>query len=102
MKIFEYKDGETTWVLAKDLTEAMALFDGSFGNFSYLDSINLKEVPKDEWKDMYLLDINEPEPDEDDEEYDEDNYHAGYLIIENFEEYVNRSTSSGVIACTEY
>ena len=49
-----------------------------------------------------MLDINEPEPDPDEENYDESEYDCGYKIQETFAEYAARETTTDFIATTEF
>tara|TARA_R110001606_G_scaffold396386_2_gene570405 strand:- start:278 stop:583 length:306 start_codon:yes stop_codon:yes gene_type:complete len=101
MKIYEFKScGETDWVFAPDMDEAK-LFYLNFTGCGDLTATKIEEVDKSKWKEMYLLDINESEPDED-EEYNEDDYSCGYKIIENFEGYALRNTVTDMIATTAY
>jgi hypothetical protein len=102
MCIYEFScsGGEKEWVFAPNIKEAKDFylrFTGC-GNLTYT---TVKRVPKSKWDEMYLLDINESEPDPDELEYNEDDYCNGFKIQETFSEYAKRSTAINMIA-TEY
>ena len=111
MKIytFTHSGGETDWIFAPNIKEAKDFYLKSTG-CGDLTATDVEPLPKSKWKQTYLLDINEPEPDETDLEYtlhypnghSEDDYSCGYLIIETFEEYAERNTVTDMIATTEY
>lgn len=103
MNIYEfgYSGGETDWVFAPDIEEAKDFYL-KFTGCGDLTLTKVKEVPKDKWNEMYLLDPNDSEPDEDEEGYNEDDYCNGIKIIETFAEYAERNTVIDMIATTEY
>jgi len=98
---FSYSGGETDWVFAPNIKEAKDFYLG-FTGCGDLTNATVKRVPKSKWSGMYLLDINESEPDPDEVDYDEDDYCNGYKIQETFAEYAERNTTTDMIATTEY
>ena len=103
MKIFEFKysGGETDWVFAPTMKEAKEFYL-KFTSCGDLGGCKIKIIPKKEWDNHYILDINEMEPDEDEVEYNEDDYSCGYKIIESFAEYAARNTVTDMICTSEY
>ena len=103
MKIFEfaYPKGETDWIFAPDIKEAKKFYLNYTG-CGDLEGVKIKDIPKSEWKNQYLIDPEDTEPDEDEEGYNEDDYWAGMKIIETFAEYAERNTVTDMIATTEY
>ena len=105
MKIFEFKfsGGEIDWVFdesKKDAKETYLRINGF--NISDLDKCKISNVPKNKWKELFLLDPNELEPDPDDVEYNEDDYYCRLKIIESFAEYAARNNQPYIIATTEF
>ena len=109
MKIFEFKGYETDWVFAKDIEDAKEFYL-NFSGCGDLTHLTVNEVPESKWSDMYLLDPNESEPDEDEMDdigvysngKTEDDYSGGLLITESFKEYAENNTVTDLIATTEY
>jgi len=104
MKIYEFKfsGGETDWVLAPNMKEAKEFYL-NFTGCGDLTNSTVRSVPKKEWDTMYLLDINDSDPyDEESEDYNEDDYSCGYRIIETMKEYAERETCTDLIATTEF
>lgn len=103
MKIYEFKWSKTSidWVFAPNEKEAIEFYINvtSCGD---VEGCEVNEVPKKDWKNMYILDVNESEPDEDEVEYNEDDYSCGYKIECSFAEYAARETQTDMIATTEY
>ena len=95
---FSYSAGETDWVFAPNIKEAKGFYL-SFTDCGDLTLATVKRVPKSKWNEMYLVDPNESEPDDD---YEEDDYACGYKIIETFADYARRNTITDMIATTEY
>ena len=62
----------------------------------------IKIVPKKDWANYYILDINETKPDSDEAIYDEEAYCNDYKIIETFADYAARNKMTDIIATTEY
>ena len=100
MNIYEFKwdVGSTDWVFAPTMKEAKVFYMNFTGCYD-LTSTTVKRVLKSKWNEMYLLDIDESEPDED---YNEDDYSCGLKIIETFAEYAQRNTRTDMISTTEY
>jgi hypothetical protein len=109
MKIFEFKASESDWVFAKDIEEAKEFYL-NFSGCGDLTCHEVIEVPESKWSQMYLLDPNESEPDDDEMSCEglypdgktEDDYSCGLLIIESFKEYAENNTITDLIATTEY
>ena len=102
MKIYEFKhdSGNTDWVFAPNIKEAKEFYL-NFTKCGDLSLCEVKSVPKKEWESNYLLDVNEPEP-YDDEDYEEGDYACGYKIVETFAEYAARNTQTDMIATTDF
>ena len=103
MKIYEFRWGKESkdWVLAPNKKEATEFYI----NFTLCEDVvgcDVREVPKEKWSEYYLIDPNESEPDDEEFEYDEGDYHGGYKIVETFAEYAERNTQTDIIATTEY
>ena len=112
MKIFEfkYKSGEIDWVLATDKEDAIEFYM----NHNEICKGDLPEeiidIPSVEWGNMYVIDINEPEPNKSDLVYEidypdghnEDDYFNGYKILYTFKEYAEDNVHTSIIATTEY
>lgn len=103
MRIYEFSHDEHTqdWVLAPSKKEAKKFYLG-FTDCGDLTGIIVKKIPKKKWSEMYILNPDNVEPDEDDENYNEENYCGGYEIIESFAEYALRNTKTDMIATTEF
>lgn len=103
MRIYEFNwDGSgTDWVFAPAIEEAKEFYL-NFTGCGDLTLTEVKEVPKEKWNEMYLLDPNESEPDHDEEEYNEEDYSCGLKIIETFAEYAERNSVTDMIATTEF
>jgi hypothetical protein len=102
MQIYEFSwDENTDWVFASDEEEAREFYLGHTG-CGDLIACEVKEVPREEWKDNYILDINEPEPYDDEEDYNEEDYSCGYKIIESFEEYAKNNSVTDIICTTAF
>ncbi len=99
--IFEYFSGEKDWVFAPTMKEAKGFYL-KHTDCGDLDGYTVKIVPKKEWGNHYILDINESEPDPDEIEYNEDDYSGGYKIQETFAEYAARNTQTDMICTTEF
>ena len=97
---FSYSVGQSDWVLAPAIKDAKDFYL-KFTGCGDLTMTEVKVVPKSKWNEMYLLDPNESEPDED-EDYNEEDYSCGLKIIETFAEYAQRNTVVDMIATTEY
>jgi hypothetical protein len=102
MKIYEftYSGGETDWVFAPS-KKAAKKFYIAFTSCGDLTETEVKKVPKNKWSEMYLLDIENTEPDED-EEYNEEDYSCGYKIIESFVDYAKKNSVIDMIATTDF
>lgn len=103
MKIyeFEFDGGATDWVFAPDVDEAKEFYL-DYSGCGDGDGYKVREVPKSEWDDKYLLDINDMEPCDSDVEYNEDDYSNGYKIIESFADYAKHNSITDIIATTEF
>lgn len=103
MKIyrFKYSGGETDWVFAPNIKEAKEFYLRHTG-CGDLSDCEVKSIPKKEWSQNYILDINDSEPDPDEVGYNEDDYCCGYRIQETFVEYAERNTITDLIATTEF
>lgn len=112
MKIFEFKWGDrgpTEWVQAPGHWEAKAFYL-RYNGCGSLEGCKVTEVPKQKWNRMYILDLNDCEPDADDLEYslhypdghNEHDYCNGYRIECSFAEYVKNNPEIDMIATTEY
>lgn len=109
MKIFEFKASETDWVFARDIEDAKEFYL-NYSGCGDLTLHTVNEVPKSKWGEMYILDPNESEPDEEEMDKDgvysngktEDDYSGGLLITESFKEYAEKNTVTDLIATTEY
>lgn len=94
MRIYEFTyDGDSTWIYAPGLKEAKEYFIDRFGD---LWNNKIIEIPEEEWKEYFIVDLGETEPDSD-EEYNEEDYLNGYKIIETFADYVKGETGSFLI-----
>lgn len=100
INIYSFEKGETDWVFASDMQEAKDFYL-NYTQCGDLEGYTIKNVPKDEWSKHYILDLNEPEPDAE-EDYWEEDYHNGYKIEETFEEYAKRNTIKDFICSTAY
>ena len=103
MKIYEFvhSEGETDWVFAPNIKEAREFYERHTGS-DHIDC-KVKSGKKSAWKDMYLLDTSESEPDDlDEDEYNEYDYCNGYKIIETFADYAEKNTITDMIATTEF
>jgi len=102
MKIYEFvhSEGETDWIFAPNIKEAREFYQRHTGS----DPIecNVKAVKKSAWKNMCLLDTDEPGPDFDDVNYNEEDYCNGYKIISTFADYAENNTVTDLIATTEF
>jgi len=112
MKIFEfkYKSGEIDWVLATDKEDAIEYYM----NHNEICEGDLPDkiidIPSVEWGNMYVIDINEPEPNKSDLVYEtdypnghnENDYFDGYKILYTFKEYAEDNVHTSIIATTEY
>jgi|GEM_PF-1575795 len=102
MKIFSFTFySDTDWVLAPDEEEACKFYQ-SFIDCVDLTGCTVKEIPESQWSSMYILDINEFQPDEDDEDYNEDDYCSGYKIDGTFADYAKDNYSTSLIATTNF
>ncbi|WP_114752334.1 hypothetical protein [Pleomorphovibrio marinus] len=106
MKIYEFKwpklSNTTEWVFAPNIKEARTFYMDHIG-VRDLDGCEIRSVPKKQWDSNYLIDPNEPEPDEDDGiEWNEDDYCGGYKIVMSFKEYAEQNTETDMIATTEF
>ncbi len=105
MRIYEFDwESARDWVFAPNIKEAREFYL-RFTGCGDLDGCKIKPVLKKKWESTYLLDINEPEPDEDDEEiedYNEEDYSCGYKIEMTFKEYAEKNTQTDFIASTEF
>ncbi|MEM1003439.1 MAG: hypothetical protein AAGH46_12400 [Bacteroidota bacterium] len=107
MKIFEFY-----WKNISDVKEWMFAHDKEDAKQAYLritgcgdlQGCHITEVPKEKWSEMYLLDIDdmEPEEGEEDDDYNWQDYENGYKIIESFADYAERNTITDLIATTEF
>ena len=97
---FEYPRNERDWVFAPTMKEAKEFYI-SFTECGDLNNVKVSVVPKKEWCNHYILDINESEP-ESDEDYNEDDYSCGYKILNTFAEYADLNDSIDLIATTEF
>jgi hypothetical protein len=102
MKIYEFKHSgnETDWVFAPSKKEAKKFYI-AFTSCGDLIETEVKKVPKSKWSEMYLLYIDYPEPDED-QDYNEEDYYCGYKIIESFADYAKKNNVTDMIASTEF
>ena len=112
MKIFEFKysTGEKDWVFAKDKEDAIEFYmkHNGLSEFDLPDEII--DIHESEWKNRYVYDINEQEPDETNLDYkadypeghNEDDYINGYKILYSFAEYAKENVFPDIIATTEY
>jgi hypothetical protein len=48
-QVFELHDGETWWVYAKDIKDAVKTIK-KIGDFDFDDSVSFKTIPKKDWK----------------------------------------------------
>ncbi len=102
MRIYVFKwNPEKDWVFAPTMKEAREFYL-NFTACGNLEGCEVKVVPKKDWGNNYILDINESEPDPDEVEYDEDDYCNGYKIEQTFSEYAENNTITDMIATTEY
>jgi|LakMenE18May11ns_1017448.scaffolds.fasta_scaffold8106085_1 hypothetical protein len=109
MNIYKFehnvKGGETDWVCAPNIKEAIDFYYSETEVNSF-EGYVVKKLTKKELENNYLLDLNEPEPDWDDEDYEgdltEDDFCNGYLIIESFAEYLKTAKYVEMIATTNY
>lgn len=98
---FSYPKGETDWVFAPNMKEAKDFYL-QFTGCGDLSSATVKRVPKNKWGEMYILDLNESEPCDNKEVYNEDDYFSGFKIIETFAEYAEKNIFTDMIATTEF
>lgn len=94
---FSYPGGETDWVFAPNIKKAKDFYLRFTGCGDLID-VTVKRVPKSKWSEMYILDINDSEPDG----IDSDDYRSGYKIKETFAEYAEQNTETAMIATTEF
>ena len=106
-KIIEYKgkslsdNDECSYVVAENELEAETIFKNETYNH---DLLPIKELSDNELVNHYVIDYNESMPDEDEMEelgLSEDDYLNGYLITENFQEYLSKQTTSHYF-CNNY
>jgi hypothetical protein len=106
-KIVEYKgkslsdNDKCSYVVAENELEAEIIYKKYTGNE---DLLYIKELRNNELINHYIIDYNESMPDEDEMEelgLSEDDYLNGYLITENFQEYLLKQTTSHFF-CTDY
>jgi hypothetical protein len=100
MEIIEFKWGKDIidWVLAPNIQQAKEFYLAHSGCID-LDGYAIKSIPKSEWGNCYIIDINEPKPIEN---FIEDEYFNGYKIIETFADYADREKTIDIIASTEF
>lgn len=98
---FDHTEGVKDWVLAPTMKEAKEFYI-KFTACGNIEGCKVKALPKKDWGNNYILDINESEPDPDEVGYNEDDYCCGYKIQETFAEYAARETTTDMIATTEY
>lgn len=101
MKIFKFKfQKDSDWVFAPNENEARQFYMDFIGE-NDLEDVEVTEVPKSEWTSNYIINIEEPEPDEG-EDYNEDDYAGGYKIQCSFAEYAKNNTETDLIATTNF
>lgn len=102
MKIYEFEyDGDKDWVYAPNKKEAIDFYKGHIGTTD-LKGTNINIIPKNRWNQIFILDINETEPDPEEVEYDEDDYLNGYKIEQTFAEYAQKNRRTDIISTTVY
>ncbi len=94
---FEYPSGIIDWVFASNKREAIEVVKSWDVD---LFEFNIIRVPRSEWKKRYILDINHPEPEE--EDYNEEEYSCGYKIMATFEEYARDNDTPDMVATSEF
>ena len=101
MKVFEFEfEGLKDWVAAKSKKEAVGFYQFFIGETD-LEGFRIKQLTDNEIETSYVLDINEPEPDEDDT-YNEQDYSCGYKIQESFKDAVKKLNEPAIIATSEF
>lgn len=101
MKIFEFKfQKDSDWVFAPDEEDAREFYMGFIGACD-LEGVEVTEVPESEWTSNYIINIEEPEPEES-ENYNEDDYAGGYKIQCSFAEYAKNNFETDLIATTNF
>lgn len=98
---FEHDNGAKDWVFAPNIKEGKEFYL-NFAGCGDLVGTKVKRIPKSKWSEMYILDLNEGEPYDEEEEYNEDDYCNGYKIEQTFAEYAKTHTHTDMIATTEY
>lgn len=100
MKIYEfyYNDSPTDWVLARDKEDAMDFYIKTTECIELI-GYTIKEVPRDEWDNMYIVD---PYNCHTDRGYNGDGYSNGYKIIESFKEHVDGVYDCLFIATSDF
>lgn len=103
MKIYEFEhdSGDKDWIFAPNKKEAIDFYKGHTG-INDLKGTNITSIPKNNWIGIFILDINETEPNPEEVEYDEDDYLNGYKIEQTFAEYAENNTKTDIIATTVY
>ena len=105
MKIYEFNWAMVKdWVLAPNIKEAKEFYMSYLG-CDNLDECEVSSLPKDEWSECNLLDINDIAPEEGDDgydDYDEEDYCGGYRIIETFADFAAREKNTCLVAKNEF
>lgn len=99
--VFKWEKQAKDWVLASDIEDAKDFYLRHTG-CGDLEECEVSRVKKSEWTSHFILDLDHPEPDHEDGEYNEDDYISGYKIQESFAEYAARERTTDLIATTEY
>ncbi len=98
---FKYHSGETDWVVAPDMREAKLFYKKEIGDTN-LEGFEIKKLTKKQLREHYILDIDSPEPDPEEVEYEEGDYSDGYKIKMTFEEYLKTAKSTELFCTSEY
>jgi len=93
-------DSSLDWVLAYDKKEAVEFYL-NFTQCGDIDDCKITRIPKSKWKDSFIIDPDEPEPDGI-EIFDGSLYSGGYKIIGNFEQFAEENNPPEFIATTEF
>lgn len=103
-KIFEFYyeiSKEKDFILAPNVSKAKEFVANLHGEDDF-SMTKIEEIPIKEMKSIYVVNPEEPEP-EDTDDYDESLYSGGYKIICSFKEIIdNTDTECDIIATTAF
>lgn len=106
---FEYETGEIDWIFAPNKKEAKEFYINKTG-CADLKGCKVSLVKKSEYKNNFILDINEHQPDYDELDENgfyengltEDDYCNGFKIEMTFEQYAKENKFTEIFCTTEF